>query len=276
MTASFANPNSPFAGTAAEALQFAEQALADALIEGADTGPARAALAAARKAAAAEREAAEQQARKAAQAAQAAAQQAEAAIVDQANDQVIAAIETIEAAPDADPLPEPVVPAGVRLAAEQLARARAALAQASVPYDRALDERSALRARVQPKTAELAAIRARRAAGDEQPGDAAAMTALSMDIEDLDRMLQPLEAAVAASVPDAERRAVADAQAALAGAQKRAEVDGMADRVRALEAHFAAQVRALRIAAADRGMTNLGTFYRASDALRTVANGGWL
>lgn len=267
---------SPSDATAPEAVRLAEQALEDALIAGADTGPARAALEAALAAAAAERDAADQAARAAAEADQTAAQQAEAEAVEQAQDQVADVIETIESAPDADPLPAPVESSIVRVAAEHLAQARAALAKADVPHAAAIAHRDAVRARLRPKAAELAAIRARRAAGNEQPEDAANMTALGMDIEDLERMLVPLDAAVAAADPVAQQHALDAAKVALAAARKRAELDGMADRVRALEAHFTAQVRVLRLAAADRGVNNLGSIYRASDALRTVANGGWL
>ena len=276
MSTQTAPPQSPSVATAPEAIQLAEQALEDALFAGADTGPARAALEQAHAAAAAERDAAAKTARAAAEADQAAAQQAEAEAVEQAQDQVADAIETIEPAPGTDPLPEPVESLVVTTSAQYLAQARAALAKAEGPHVAAIAERDALRARLQPKTAELAAIRARRAAGNEQPDDAANMTALGMDIEDLNRMLASLDAAVAAADPVLQRQAVDAAKVALAAAKKRAEVEGMADRVRALEAHFTAQVRVLRLAAADRGVNNLGSIYRASDALRTVANGGWL
>lgn len=269
-------PPHPSAGTTAEAVQLAEKALASALIAGADTAPARAALEEARKAAAAERDAADQAARAAAKADQAAAQQAEADTAGQAQDQVADVIEAIEAAPDADALPAPVESPIVKLAAQQLAQARTALAKADVPQAAAIAERDALRARLEPKAIELEAIRARRSAGDEQPGDAANMVALGMDIEDLGNMLAPLEAAVAAAAPAAQQRAVVDAEAALVAAQRRAVVDGMAERVRLLEAHFTAQVRTLRLAAAERGMYNLGSIYQPSDALRKVANGAWV
>lgn len=271
-----APPKRPSAGTAAEAVQLAENSLASALITGADTGPARAALEEARKAAAAERDAADRDARAAAQTDNSAAKQFEAETVEQAQNQVADAIETIESAPDADPLPEPVESPIVKLAAQQLAQARTALAKAEVPHAASTAERDALRSRMQPKTAELEAIRARRLAGDEQPGDAAIMNALSMDVEDLGRMLAPLEAAVVAAAPAAQQRAVVDAEAALVAAQRRAEVKGMANRVRLLESHFTAQVRLLRLAAADRGMNNLASIYVPSDALRKVANGAWV
>lgn len=91
------------------------------------------------------------------------------------------------------------------LAAQELPRARLALERAQVPHRAAVAERDALRARLQPKDFELAAIRARRATGDEQPGDVATMHALGLDLEDLSRMLVPLEAAVAAKAPAAQQ-----------------------------------------------------------------------
>lgn len=276
MNTQTAAPQSPSDATVPAAVQLAEQALEAALIAGADTGPARAALEAARAAAAAERAAADQAARAATEADHAAAQQTEAEAVEQAQDQVADAIETIESAPDAEPLPAPVESPIVKLAARHLAQARSGLKKANVPHDVAIAERDALRARLEPKSRELESIRARRSAGDEQPGDAATMTALSMDIKDLGRMLAPLEAAVVAAAPAAQQRAVVDAEAALVVAQSRAVVDGMAERVRLLEAHFTSQVRALRLAAADRGMTNLASIYVPSDALRKVAIGAWV
>lgn len=271
-----APPNRPSDGTAAEDFQLAQKALVSALLAGADTGPARTALEEARKAATAERNAADQAARAAVQADHAAAKQAEAETIEQAQDQVADAIGTIEAAPDTDPLPEPVESPIVKIAAQHLAQAHFGLAKADVPHAAAIAERDALRARLEPKSRELESIRARRSAGDEQPGDAANMTALSMDVEDLGRMLVPLEAAVVAAAPVAQQHAVAAAEAALVAAKRRAEVDGMVERVRMLEAHFAAQVRTLRLAAAERGMNNLGSIYQPSDALRKVANGAWV
>ena len=276
MSTQTAPPQSPSDAPAPEAVQLAEQALEDALIAGADTGPARAALEAARAAAVAERDAADQAKRAAAEADHAAAQQAEAEAVEQAQDQVADAIEAIESAPDADPLPAPVESSIVRIAAEHLAQARAALAKADAPHAAAIAQRDAVRARLQPKTAELAAIRARRAAGNEQPEDAANMTALGMDIEDLEDMLVPLDAAVAAADPVAQQHAVDAAKVALDAAKKRAELEGMADRVRALEQHFVEQVRRLRLEAQKRGENNFASIFLPSEPLRRLSQGGWV
>ncbi|MDR6855300.1 hypothetical protein [Variovorax guangxiensis] len=266
----------PSVSTAAEAVQHAEDALDGALFAGVDTTFARATLAAAREALAAEQAAAAQAESAAAAERAAAAQQAEAAAIDAAQEQIAEAIETIESAPGAERLPEPALPPMVALAAQQVARANAALARAQVPYREAVAARDALLARLKPKADELDAIRARRAAGDERPGDAATMHALGLDREDLDRLLAPLQAAVARAEPAAEQQAVAAAEAALQAARRRAEIDGMADRVRQLEAHFVEQVRRLRLAAAERNMSNLGTHYTPSNQLRMVAAGGWV
>jgi hypothetical protein len=264
------------AGSAAEAVQLAEQALEAALVAGVDTGPARAALDGAREAAAAEQNAVDLAAREVADAEAVAAQQAEAEAIAQTQQQVAEAVETIESAPGADPLPEPVESPAVASAAHRVAQLRRALEQAQLPHHAAIAERGALRKRAQAKKAELDAIRARRSVGDEQAGDATTMTALNMDIEDFTRMLVPAEAAVVATAPTAQQQALVEAENALTAAKRNAEVTGMADRVRLLEAHFTSQVRALRLAAADRGMHNLGSWYRASDDLRKVANGAWL
>jgi hypothetical protein len=100
-------PHCPSAGSAAEAVQLAEQVLEDALVAGVDTAPARAALEVARKAAAAERDAANQAAREVADSKYAVAIRAEAESVAQTQAQVIGAIATIESASGAEPLPEP-------------------------------------------------------------------------------------------------------------------------------------------------------------------------
>jgi hypothetical protein len=261
---------------AAEALQHAAEALDRALFAGVDTTSARGTLAAAREALAAEHAAAGQAARAAAAEERRVAQQAEAAAIDAAQEQVVEAIEAIKPAADADPLSEPVVPPMIKLAAQELARARAALERAQTSHREAVAARDALRTRMRPKEAELNKLRARRAAGDEHPVDVATMHVLGMDIEDLSRMLAPLEAAVAATMPNVQQQAIVNAEAALLTAKRRTEVEGMADRVRQLEAHFTAQVKALRLAAAARGMNNLGSIYVSSDALRKVANGAWL
>lgn len=272
----FTPPDRPSAGTAAEAIQLAELALQDALLAGTDTGPARAALDVGRKAAAVEREAADQDARTVAQTERTAARQAEADTIEQAQQQMVTAIGSIEAAPFADPLPEPVESPILKLAAQQLAQARTALAKAEVPHGAAIADRNAMRARLEPKTSELEAIRARRAAGDEQPSDAVTMTALGMDLEDLGRLLAPLEAAVAATTPADQQRAVVDAEAALVAARRRAELDGMVDRVRALEQHFVTQVRTLRLEAQKRGQNNFASIFAPADALRRLAYGEWI
>ncbi|VTU14356.1 hypothetical protein [Variovorax sp. RA8] len=262
---------------AAEAVQHAEEVLDGALFAGVDTTSARSSLAAAREALAAERAAAAETASAAAAEHAAVAQQAESAAIVAAQEQVAEAIETIESAPGAEPLPEPPAPPPmVRLAAQESARARAALAKAQAPHAEAVKARDALRARMQPKQAELDAIRARRTAGIEQPADAAAMNALAMDLEDLGRMMKPMEDAVIATEPAAQQQAVVAAEAALAKAKVSAELDGLADRVRALEQHFVAQVRTLRLEAQKRNCNNLGSIYIASDLLRKVAHGAWL
>lgn len=266
----------PSAGPAAEALQHAEQTLADALIAGDDTAPARAALEAARAVIDTERDAVDLAAREAASAHDAAARQVEADAVAETHQQVGEALATIESAPGAETLPEPVESPAVASAVLRVEQVRRALQQAQVPHHAAIAERGALRTRLKGKEAELGAIRTRRAAGDEQAGDAATMSALAMDIEDLTRMLVPLDAAVVSTSPAAQQQALAEAESALTAARRNAEVTGMADRVRLLEAHFIDAVRTLRLEAQKRGQHNLGSIYQPADNLRRLSRGEWI
>ncbi|MNW21217.1 hypothetical protein D3C71_2220050 [compost metagenome] len=59
-------------------------------------------------------------------------------------------------------------------------------------------------------------------------------------------------------------------------AKARAELDAMTARLRAVELHFVAQVRALRLAAQARGHSNFGSVFLPSEKLRMVAAGGWI
>ncbi len=276
MTSKLISPNRPSNDSVVEALQLAEQALQDALLAGADTASARNALEAARAGVAAERDAFDLAAREAADVADADARQAEAEAVAETNQQVAAAVATIKSAPGAEPLPMPAESPVIAAAVLRVQQVTQMLDQAMVPHHAATAERNALRTRSQAKKAELDAIRARRAAGDEQPGDGATMHALSLDVEDLGKLLATADAAVAATAPDALRQNLVEAESALAAARRRAELEGMVERVVALQAHFVAQVRALRLEAQRRGEMNLGSWFLPSEDLRKVSNGGWV
>jgi chromosome segregation ATPase len=163
-------------------------------------------------------------------------------------------------------------------ALHQLQRAQRALAAAQAPYAAAAKDVAAVRVRLNAKETALAEIRARRASGDEQPGDAASMSALGMDAEDLRRIVSGLQGKVDAVAPvvQAAQQTVLDAQRDLATAKSRAELDAMVERVRAIEGHFVAQVRALRLAAQARGRGNFGSVFLPSEKLRMLAAGGWI
>lgn len=272
-------PPSPSAAAATEALQLAEQSLEEALTLGGDTSEARAAVQVARDALAAVISSEQQAVEQAAAAERDAAAQEAADAVHAAEEEFVAVVSgTIDAAPDAEPLTAPAVPGVVLQAVQQLQRSQRALAAAEAPYAAASKEASTVRARLAAKETALIEIRTRRTGGDEQPGDAAAMTALSMDAEDLRRIVAGLQAKVDAVVPVVQlaQQAVRDAQQAVMTAKARAELDSMTARVRAVEQHFVAQVRDLRLAAQARGHSNFGSVFLPSEKLRMVAAGGWI
>ncbi|SFO84678.1 hypothetical protein SAMN05216567_1034 [Variovorax sp. OK605] len=268
----------PSVASAAEAFQLAEQVLEEALILGGDTGNARAAIEVARDALAAATAAEQQAADEAAAAERDAAVQADADAAHEAEAAFVAVVSTVDAAPAGEPLPAPVVPGSVLMAVQQVQRAQRALADAQAPYAAAARDVAAVRTRLNVKEAALAEIRARRTGGDEQPGDAAQMAALSMDAEDLSHIVSGLQGDVDAVAPavQAAQQAVIGAQRDLATAKSCAELDSMVERVRAVETHFVAQVRALRLAAQARGHGNFGSVFLASKQLRDVAHGGWV
>lgn len=270
-------PN-PSVASAAEVLEAAEQSLKDALILGGNAGEARAAVEVARDVLAAATAAEQQAADEAAAAERDAAEQDDADAVHEAEAAFVVVVSTVAPAPDAEPLPTPVVPGLVLQALHQVQRAQRALAAVQVAYAAAAKDVAAVRARLNAKEAALAEIRSRRTGGDEQPGDAAEMTALSMDADDLRRIVSGLQRKVDAVTPvvQASQQAVLDAQRDLATAKSRAELDAMVERVRAVEGHFVQQVRALRLAAQARGHGNFGSVFLASKQLRDVAHGGWV
>jgi hypothetical protein len=269
---------SPSVASATEALQFAEQSLEEALTLGGDTSEARAAVQVAHGALAAATAAEQQAADEAAAAERDAAEQDDADAALEAQAAFVAVVSTVDAAPGAEPLSAPVVPGLVLQAAQQVQRARRALAAAQAPYAAAAKDVAAVRARLNAKEAALAEIRARRTCGDEQPGDATEMTALGMDSDDLRRIVSGLQSNVDALAPavQADQQTVLDAERDLATAKARAELDSMVERVRVIEGHFVAQVRALRLAAQARGHGNFGSVFLASKQLRDVAHGGWV
>ncbi|WP_440532565.1 hypothetical protein [Variovorax sp. YR566] len=268
--------SSPSVAAATEALKLAEQALDDALTFGGDTSAARVTWAVARDALAVATAAEKRAVDQTAAVKRAAAREEDAVAVQVARDDFVAAVSVIEPAPDADPLPTPAVPGIVLQATQQVQRAQRALIKAQKPFAAASQECSAVRARLSSKESALAEIRARRTGGDEQLGDPAEMTALSMDAEDLRRIVVGLQSNVDAAAPavQAAQQAMLDAQQAVAAAKARAELDAMVDRVRAVEMHFVAQVRALRLAAQARGHVNFGSVFLPSQQLRMLAQGG--
>lgn len=169
----------------------------------------------------------------------------------------------------------PALPPAVAAAAADLARAQVALTAAQPALIAANAARAAVAERIAPKSARLAEIAARRADGDERDGDAAEVSLLEQDLAHLNAKLAPLQVPVAEAlaVVAQRREVISQFERALKVAQGTAELHEMADRVRTLEAHFCAQIRALRLAAEARGSNNFGSTFLPSKTLRDVANG---
>lgn len=273
--------------TAAQAAVAAARAVMLAAIrddaDEAATAAARAALDAARAdlASAEDAEAARAQAAaaeaKVSAAAQAEADEAAAAgAVAQVDAFVAEAIAAV--APPADApnlLPAPAMPKNVVRAAAEVARAAAALERANEPLLAAQADRRKLAERLALKEAAAAAIRARRLAGDSRDGDAAEMHLFDSDAAELRSALAEADVRVSAAQPDEHLiRLHRDAVAALAAAQDRAVLDGMVQRMQALDEAIVAGARALRAAGQrQQPLFNLASYWRASEDLRKVVQG---
>lgn len=267
-------PSSPSVAEATEAVQRATAAVDDALMTDGDAFKARLDLRAAEEAL--QQANARQQAVDRAAAAQ--ARRAEQQVIaDQASntqeafEQAVSIIEPVEGvAFDA-----PVLPPAVAAAAADLARAQAALTAAHPALTAANATRAAVSNRIAPKVARLAEIAARRADGDERDGDAAEVSLLEQDLAHLNVKLAPLQAPVAEAlaVVAQRREVIGQFEHALKVAQRKAELDEMVNRVRALEGHFCAAVRALRLAAEARGSNNFASTFLPSKTLRDISIG---
>jgi hypothetical protein len=247
----------------------------DALAAGADTVAPRAAVDAAR-AALAEFEAAEASAAQAV-AAQGAADLAEATSAAQnaAQDALTAAADTV-AAPAGVELAAPVLAPAVAAAAGEVARLRLAHEAALELQREAAGRHAALAARHAQKTEAAAAIRARRAGGDEQPDDAAELHLLSLDASGLAELVAAAADDVRAASPDALAPALAAAETALVRAQAEAGLVVMLARVRVIEKALADGVRSLRAEADRLGRSNFGSVFLPADDTKKIASGAWL
>lgn len=263
-------------------LQFAVQAasdrLADALLDGADTGEARIALDQARAALAKHQDAqqAAERERHAAEAAQAAAENAiaEADAVGRALKAVSNTVERVQLAEGVEP-PAPAEHPVVVKAAAEVARLKLEIERGEPERKKIRDEIAALTGRADAKRAEAHAIRARRLGGREEAGDAAELHLLEADANDLASLARAAQQRLQAlgQPTAAQRQQLAAAEQKLRAAQVEAALHGQADRVRALEAALIAGVRELRSSALKVGFGNLPTFFVPSQKLRDVANG---
>lgn len=262
--------------TATDPVADAEAALRAALLAGEDTAGPRAALDAARATAAALETQQRAARRDAARAASESAEAAAAAAATQAADELRAAIGRMAAIPEGVAAPT-IDDARVSAAAAEVARLQAALDRDEPQRKRLRAEAGDLRDRAHGKRQQIAAIRARRLAGDEQSGDAAELHALEQDAAGLDGLAQEAAARLESLRLDTHvQQRLTQAQAALARAKDEAVLRSMGDRLRAIEAALLAGARDLRLAADACGVSAVAPFFAASQPLRHLANGGWL
>lgn len=260
------------------AVQAASDRLADALLDGADTGEARIALDQARAALAKHQDAqqAAERERHAAEAAQAAAEtaKAESDAVGRALKAVSNTVERVQLAEGVEP-PAPAEHPVVVKAAAEVARLKLEIERGEPERKKIRDEIAALTGRADAKRAEAHAIRARRLGGREEAGDAAALHLLEADANDLASLARAAQQRLQAlgQPTAAQRQQLAAAEQKLRAAQVEAALHGQADRVRALEAALVAGVRELRGSMLKVGFTNLPSFFSPTEELRKTAYG---
>ncbi|WP_443698718.1 hypothetical protein [Pseudomonas sp.] len=158
-------------------------------------------------------------------------------------------------------------------AAGHVARAQAALEQAETAYQPVKNQLEMLTNRLQAKQQATAAIRTRRNAGDDQPGDAAELALLAADTEALGLLVGDSQAKASASAPDTQRRALQAAQAQMQNVAGHAAFKVARDRVLQAEQVFLKAHAALISAGAAIGERNQFSIFKASNELRRITYG---
>ncbi|QIL79334.1 hypothetical protein G7047_05000 [Diaphorobacter sp. HDW4A] len=259
-------------------VQAASDRLADALLAGADTSKARAALDQARAALQsyhdAEQVAELERWQEHANIQAAENAKAEAESVGKALKAVRNTVERVQV-PECIELFAPFEYPVVAKAAAEVARLKLEIESSEPERRKIADEVDALTGRANAKRVEANAIRSRRLAGHEEASDAATLHLLEADANDLGGLaraaqqhLQVLGQPVMALLQQ-----LAAAEQKMKAAQVEAALHGQADRVRALEAALIDGVRELRGSMLKVGFTNLPNFFLPAQKLRDVANG---
>ena len=282
MQTTTAPPTRPSAAALIEAVQLAQRALDDALIDDLDTAGPRAALGVAREALAAAQAADAQEAAAAAATERRVALEAATTAVKEAEEAFAAAVEVIESDAGAETLPEPpALPPLVALGTKELARARAALAAAQVPYRTAV-ETCGKRCGLGSIRSSASSTRSRLAASPATSSRAIQprWSRSEMDVEGLAKMLAPLvTAAEVARRRPGNSRPSPPAEAALMKAKVGAELDAMVAGVRTTSKPHLYRAGSPAFAWKRRSRGYAKTRVRvfvASDALRKVSNGVWV
>jgi uncharacterized protein involved in exopolysaccharide biosynthesis len=254
--------------------QAASDRLADALAAGEDTTEARQDLDEIRRARQAHQDgvAAALRDRQSAQVAE--ADHVANVAAEQATSAVAAAVARVQL-PAGVEAPAPAQHPLVAEAAAECARLRLEIERGEPERQKVRNEVDALVKRADSKRHEAAAIRSRRLAGHEQPDDAATLTLLTADADDLDGLaaaarqrVHALEQPVAAL-----RQRLVAAEQKLKAAQVEGALHAIADRARLLEQHLVDAVRELRRGVFTVGNKNLPSYYVAGEDLRKVTLG---
>lgn len=261
------------------AVQQASDNLATALVAGADTAEIRKELDEASAALSAHQNALQaleqQQLNAEAQSFAAEVAVAESVAVD-------AAVRDVETAVAKVPLPDGVTPPppvgldAVARAAAEVARLQAQIDKGAPQRQQASDEVARLRSRLDAKRAAAAAIRERRAAGHEEATDAAQLSMLQADADDLGALLEAAQARQRAShgPVQALRQQMVAAEQQLHIAKMDAVLHQMGDRLRAVEQCLIAGARALRGSLQGSGhVGDMPAFWSPSEELRKISYG---
>lgn len=173
-----------------------------------------------------------------------------------------------------EPLPAVEENTAIAGAAREVARCRAALERAEAALKPAAEQARMLVGRLTEKREVIAAIKARRLAGDERAGDAADLALLEADAEALRLLVDDasLKAAAADTRP-AARLALNAAEAQLAGAHRQATYQAALERLRQAESVFIAAWRGMVDAGRAAGASSPWSEYKASPDMTRAVTG---
>ncbi|MGE4335649.1 MAG: hypothetical protein AB7E55_06710 [Pigmentiphaga sp.] len=163
--------------------------------------------------------------------------------------------------------------ADVVAAAQMVARARHALANAEERQRPMMQQAELIESRLTERQTELADIRARRLEGKDKPDDAAKASLLQADIDALLLLRDDARIKARAAEPHRERQAVQEAIGNLTRAEQRAVLKVATTRMQQAEQVFLRAHAALVNAGAATGERNQAALFKASPDLRRIVFG---